>query len=106
MKEHIPYRKSAKRRKIRIENHKRFYRSLKDKPCMDCGMSYPYYVMDFDHRNGKAKKFNPTELSKRTKRTILKETKKCDLVCSNCHRIRSYKRGSGQQLNQPLPLPL
>jgi len=64
-----------------------------ENPCFDCGKFYPYYVMDFDHVKGK-KKF---EIAAATKRgylieTILKEIKKCDLVCSNCHRIRTYGR--------------
>ncbi len=60
-------------------------------PCKDCGASYPYYVMDFDHlfdKQGLIIKFvrnnNPTGLSE--------EIKKCDIVCSNCHRIRTFKR--------------
>jgi hypothetical protein len=28
-------------------------RRAKEKPCADCGLSYPYYVMDFDHREKK-----------------------------------------------------
>lgn len=66
--------------------------SFKDGPCMDCGVRYPPYVMDFDHRN-------PTEKYKAVSRLIndgnanriLEEIKKCDLVCSNCHRERTYK---------------
>lgn len=30
-------------------------RTAKSKPCMDCGNSYPYYAMDFDHRNPEEK---------------------------------------------------
>lgn len=70
---------------------KDYIRKLKDVPCMDCGNRYPYYVMDFDHRNPKEKEFkiaqmvNSGNLSK-----VKSEIKKCDVVCANCHRIRTH----------------
>lgn len=70
-----------------------FITSLKQKPCMDCGVQYPHYVMDFDHRENK--KYNVSLMGRRllnSKESILKEIEKCDLICSNCHRIRTYKR--------------
>lgn len=27
------------------------FRQLKEVPCGDCNIKYPYYVMDFDHRD-------------------------------------------------------
>ncbi|OXR46664.1 hypothetical protein B7C42_01639 [Nocardia cerradoensis] len=66
-------------------------REAKSKPCADCGVSYPYYVMQFDHLGDK--KFNigaigPTASRKR----LLAEIAKCDVVCANCHAERSYQR--------------
>src|SRR5271167_2575556 len=29
-----------------------FIRGIKNAPCVDCGESYPYYVMEFDHVRG------------------------------------------------------
>jgi hypothetical protein len=48
--------------------------------------------MDFDHVRGE-KKFNigPTAAANSVK-MILEEAKKCDIVCSNCHRIRTRAR--------------
>ncbi len=60
-------------------------------PCKDCGQKYPYYVMDFDHRNGEEKKFCIAECRFGIK-TLLKEIEKCDVVCSNCHRERTHQR--------------
>jgi hypothetical protein len=65
----------------------------KDVPCMDCGIKYPRYVMDLDHVRGK-KKFN---LSRATSHmhsleSILAEIEKCDVVCANCHRSRTFNR--------------
>ena len=66
-----------------------------DKPCADCSMKYPWYVMDFDHVRGK-KKFNLSIASNKmwSIEAINAEIAKCDLVCSNCHRIRTFTRNS------------
>lgn len=72
-----------------------FVVSLKHKPCMDCGIPYPHYVMDFDHRdeNKKIASINRmTNVHMYSKAKILEEIKKCDLVCANCHRIRTHNR--------------
>jgi hypothetical protein len=67
--------------------------SLKaDIPCNDCGLIYPIYVMEWDHL--KDKKFTISRITRKivSRERILEEIKKCELVCANCHRIRSYKR--------------
>lgn len=67
--------------------------NIKNSPCVDCGLLYPYYVMDFDHRDGVEKIANiSTLLSWSGLPSALKEIEKCDLVCANCHRIRTWKR--------------
>jgi ADP-ribose pyrophosphatase YjhB (NUDIX family) len=60
-------------------------------PCQDCGVKYPYYVMDFDHRENK-KFIISTAYLRRGINIIFEEIKKCDLVCSNCHRQRTQNR--------------
>lgn len=66
---------------------------LKLAPCMDCGVQYPSYVMDFDHRPGVDKKFNISDFrSVSSVKVFLEEIDKCDLVCANCHRIRTFTR--------------
>lgn len=61
-------------------------------PCVDCGVSYPYYVMQYDH-TGDDKVMNVTRLvrSASWERTLA-EIAKCELVCGNCHAARSHKR--------------
>jgi hypothetical protein len=70
-----------------------YLRDLKTKtPCVDCGINYPYYVMDFDHVRGQ-KHANVMELvSTLSKKKIDEEIAKCEIVCSNCHRIRTHVR--------------
>ena len=59
---------------------------LKDAPCVDCGVRYPHYVMDFDHVRGeKVDSCARIALSK-----LEEEAAKCDLVCANCHRERTH----------------
>lgn len=71
----------------------RYIQDLKSKtPCMDCKESYPYYVMDFDHVRGR-KQANVAELiNTLSKKRIDEEISKCEIVCSNCHRIRTHER--------------
>ncbi len=67
-------------------------REAKGKPCTDCGNSYPYYVMDFDHVVGvKVADINSLR-KKRSLKTILAEMAKCEVVCANCHRERTFVR--------------
>lgn len=62
-------------------------------PCTDCGRYYPYFVMDFDHRDPSTKLVGVATISKRLVRweRVLDEISKCDLVCTRCHRFRTYK---------------
>lgn len=61
------------------------------RPCSDCGVSYPPYVMDFDHRDPSTKLFGIGEGQVTKSFDELKaELAKCDLVCANCHRERTH----------------
>jgi hypothetical protein len=64
----------------------------KAKPCQDCGIQYPPYVMDFDHREGVDKLDHVGRLILYTKKKLVEEIAKCDVVCSNCHRERTHLR--------------
>lgn len=90
-----------KHNKRRYEAHRRsreairlLIREIKQGPCLDCGVSYPYYVMQLDHRPGAKKMFNISDSVSRvrSKEMILKEIAKCDLVCANCHAERTHSR--------------
>lgn len=68
----------------------------KNCPCKDCGECYPPYVMDFDHINSDTKLYNISRIGnfrcKDGLQKLLEEIKKCEVVCSNCHRIRTHNR--------------
>lgn len=74
------------------QRHRALIRQAKSCPCTDCGIRYPYYVMDFDHRDGEEKLFELNSVARKTIPGILKEIQKCDVVCSNCHRERTHQR--------------
>lgn len=62
-----------------------------EKGCADCGINNPL-VLDFDHI--KDKKYNISRMVHDgfLLKEIKKEMAKCEVVCSNCHRIRTYFR--------------
>lgn len=87
---HISYvRRNKKRVTEFIEKYKRA------RSCIDCGFSgreFPY-VLDFDHIDSSAvKKFNIGSWSHTVLsiEAIEQEIKKCELVCANCHRKRTF----------------
>lgn len=68
-----------------------FIKRRKSQPCADCGESYPYYVMQFDHREDKLFDIaNSTFRSSTLK--LQREIDKCDVVCANCHAERTAIR--------------
>jgi hypothetical protein len=79
----------------RVKRNRAMIREAKNAPCADCGLSFPYYVMDFDHRPGEIKDFalaNVTTQTRISGERIRAEIAKCDVVCANCHRIRTWMR--------------
>jgi len=69
-----------------VQRLREFRDQLKNKPCHDCGQKYPPYVMDFDHRENKKRLVSKMG----TFKGMLAEAAKCDVVCANCHRIRTH----------------
>lgn len=64
-----------------------------NKPCVDCHEIFPHYILDFDHLPGFEKKFNVSNASNASSlQAIQDEVKKCELVCANCHRHRTFMR--------------
>lgn len=66
-------------------------RKLKEVPCADCGVQYPYYVMQFDHLEDK--KYHLSEAEQHAGViSVLEEAEKCEVVCANCHAERTHQR--------------
>ncbi len=70
------------------------YQELKSKtPCKDCGIIYPHYVTDYDHIDPTNKRSTVSSLAGLSYSwdIVQEEIAKCELVCSNCHRTRTWK---------------
>ena len=71
----------------------KFISDLKSKtPCADCKRILPACCMDFDHLPGHEKTGGIAEMihSRRPLPEFQLELLKCELVCANCHRIRTH----------------
>jgi predicted transcriptional regulator len=61
--------------------------------CFDCKTMYPHYVLEFDHMPEFKKIDNVYRVYKKFGRDkAWQEVAKCDVVCANCHKIRTYQR--------------
>lgn len=81
-------------------------REAKNVPCADCHMTYPYYVMQFDHVRGEklfdVGTFIATNLSIRS---LHREIAKCEVVCANCHAERTHRRRAAAEAKALAPGP-
>ena len=57
--------------------------------CLDCGYRGHHSALEFDHIHGE-KKINVCHAKSINQAKL--EIEKCEVVCANCHRIRTYKR--------------
>jgi hypothetical protein len=69
-------------------------RDLRRVPCTECGKTYPPYVMDFDHRDPATKLFSllADKALLKNRDVLLAEVAKCDVVCANCHAVRTWRQ--------------
>lgn len=73
---------------------KEFLRRYKvDKGCTDCGYNKHWAALDFDHLPGTVKVRDIRSGQSFGWVALLAEIAKCDVVCANCHRIRTVSRG-------------
>jgi len=68
---------------------------LKSRPCADCRGTFPSECMDFDHVRGT--KINSVARLSMMSDRFFGEIEKCELVCANCHRIRTAQRIRSRQ---------
>lgn len=80
-------REQANKRKRKIVEFLNKYKL--EKGCKDCGYKKYPVALDFDHTDG-TKEFNVCNA--KSIRQAMEEIKKCEVVCSNCHRVRTVKR--------------
>lgn len=106
----MPYKDPERQRAAQRESHERLrterriadrkrkaewkekIRQYKERPCQDCGVQYPFYVMQFDHVRGEKDGDISTFMCNRQWSKAIAEIEKCDVVCANCHAERTYGR--------------
>jgi len=89
----MPFKDVRVRRQRKSRYHDTVVQLKASSCCSDCKGFYPACVMDFDHVRGK-KMANIAQMvtSGYSLKTLMAEIAKCELVCANCHRVRTYER--------------
>jgi hypothetical protein len=89
--------KKAVQKKARILRNYQFINEYKNtRTCTDCDKSYHSSVMEFDHIIND-KRFNIADAVRNglSIKALEAEILKCELVCANCHRLRTFLRREG-----------
>lgn len=98
-KDHVLRKKNGRgakeRNRLKLRNLEVVWNALVGKQCMDCGENN-ILVLEFDHILGEKKMAVITMAANRlgNKEAIKAEIEKCEIVCSNCHTIRTMRRGN------------
>lgn len=89
--------RAESRQRIRDENTAKMVELLRNSECMDCGNS-DIRVLEFDHLGDKSFTIGGRFQSMSWDR-VLTEIEKCDIVCANCHKIRTAERANNYRHN-------
>jgi hypothetical protein len=81
----------ANKRRARREKTEQLLAYFATHPCVDCGETDPL-VLEFDHVSDDKSFEVARAMSDRAWSAILDEIAKCEVVCANCHRRRTYRR--------------
>lgn len=85
------------REKATEKNQEFILQFLLGQQCVDCGYDN-FIALEFDHRDPAEKSFtisrflSRSSCSEEAHSRLREEIKKCDVVCSNCHTIRTAKK--------------
>ena len=89
--------KERKRAREHNAKRRRMLDAIKQETgCMDCTYNEHPVALDFDHVRGK-KLFQISAKVTKTWESLMEEIAKCEVVCANCHRIRTFNRKSELQ---------
>ena len=77
-------------RQRRARNYQKVIAYKLEKGCADCGYNEHHAVLEFDHiddnKTANVASLIPQEVA------LWNEIAKCEVVCANCHRIRTHNR--------------
>lgn len=87
----------AKRKASKQEARQWVYEyKLNHSVCAECNNSFPPHILDFDHLRDKSFGISRALHLGTNLEKIKEEVKKCEIVCANCHRDRTYIRMNKQ----------
>ena len=90
-----------RRRDFRISQQRDRRRELREwvsgikssTPCSDCDRFFHFAAMTYDHLPGQEKRGDISNLiAGGYKSVLVTEMAKCEVVCANCHAIRTFRR--------------
>jgi len=92
IKNNIANRSNCQSCVTRIRRYRTKQRAVKllDGKCNRCGWSGNIAAFEFHHPDDN-KKFGIADISNKSWKVVKKEIQKCELLCSNCHRIEHTK---------------
>ncbi len=68
---------------------------------MNCGYKEHACALDLDHRDPVNKRYNPARLTRVSWDSFWSELDKCDVLCSNCHRVKTKNQKEHLINHQP-----
>jgi len=78
----------------RAKRDRLYFQQIKlERGCADCGYNAHHVALDFDHLPGCEKIYPICQMAGLRRELVDAEIAKCEVVCANCHRIRSLERG-------------
>ncbi len=89
--EKVKKRTIARNARVKQEAQKWIISYLRSHPCVDCH-EMDISVLEFDHLHSKILNISTLVSNIAALSTIQAEVAKCEVVCANCHRRRTYKR--------------
>lgn len=99
----------TRNRRVMTENRQRVAELKHMAACLDCGTKHPHWRMHFDHLDPSTKRLEISLMVSQAFSwgTIEEEMSRCELVCSNCHADRTFKRAvaSGEWKDPLAPKP-
>ncbi len=87
-------RRARKRAKAQYDQRRIFFDEIKlQSGCVDCGYREHPVALQFDHLPGHEKKYTIAQMTNNIRmELVLAELAKCEVVCANCHAVRTLGR--------------
>jgi 5-methylcytosine-specific restriction endonuclease McrA len=79
------------KRKERLRTNAKFFADYKlERGCFCCGYRDHPAALDFDHIDPKKKSCQIAQMASHSREVLMREIKKCIVLCANCHRIKTF----------------